>query len=56
MIEDRFPRVALFARNILYIEAPGFGVERELSIAGNFNLDDRAYKRRSARQALLHIL
>jgi hypothetical protein len=43
IFEDRFPRVAMMARDILAVQAAGVGIEREFSIASNFNLDDRSY-------------
>jgi hypothetical protein len=33
----------MMAREILAIQAAGVGIEREFSIAGNFNLDNRTY-------------
>jgi hypothetical protein len=43
MIADRFPRVAMMARDILAIQAAGVGIEREFSIARSFNQDNKTY-------------
>jgi hAT family C-terminal dimerisation region len=42
-MEPRFPRIAMMARDIFAIQAAGVGIEREFSIAGNFNVDNRTY-------------
>lgn len=36
----------MMARDILAIQAAGVGIEREFSIAGSFNLDERSYSSR----------
>jgi hypothetical protein len=42
-MQVRFPRIAMMARDVFSIQAAGVGVEREFSIAGQFNLDNRTY-------------
>ncbi|TID27237.1 histone H3 [Venturia nashicola] len=42
-VEHRFPRIAMMVKDLFAIQAAGVGVEREFSIASNFNTDDKSY-------------
>jgi hAT family protein len=42
-LRERYPRIAQLARDILAIPAASSGVEREFSIAGEFDQDNRSY-------------